>query len=394
MSDRTVPRDDDPRVAPPRPPLPPEQPARTAVARGRGVLPAALIGGILGAALAVGALFAIDALPSHETFTASTSTTLPSVAPAQASSPSTAVATIAAKAIPSIVTVEVGDGNGLTDRASASGSGVVYTANGLILTNNHVVEGAGFVRIVLSDGRIYQATVVGADPVTDLAVISIDASDLTPLQLANPSSYQIGDLAIAIGNPLGLYGGPSVTSGIISAFNRELEVTASERLFGLLQTDAPITRGSSGGALLDANGRLIGITTAIGLSDVGAEGLGFAVPVSIVQGVANDLIRDGVVRHAFIGVQVEPAFENIGGAQVPEGARILSFEGDTGIQDTGAEVGDIITAIDGISVIGVRDLIALLRTHRAGQTVTLSLLRDGNPIELDAVLGQRPPDQP
>jgi len=394
MNDRTVPRDEDPRVAPPRPPLPPEQPVRTPVARRRAVLPTALISGILGATLTVAALFAIDVLPPREVFTASTPTTLPSFAPAQAASPSTAVAAIAAKAIPSIVTVEIGEGDGRTDPASASGSGVVYTANGFILTNNHVVEGAGFVRAVLSDGRIYQATVVGTDPVTDLAVISIDAPDLTPLELANPSSYHIGDLAIAIGNPLGLYGGPSVTSGIISAFDRELQVTANEQLFGLLQTDAPITRGSSGGALLDANGRLIGITTAIGLSDVGAEGLGFAVPVNIVEGVANDLIRDGVVRHAFIGVQVEPAFEDIGGAQVPEGARIISFQGSTGIQDTGTQVGDIITAIDGTSVIGVRDLIALLRTHRAGQTVTLSLLRDGNPIELDAVLGQRPPDQP
>lgn len=339
------------------------------------------------------ALFAIGVLPPQETFMTSTATTLPSIAPAQASSPSTAVATIAARAIPSIVTVQIGEGNGRTDPASASGSGVVYTANGFILTNNHVVEDAGFVRTVLSDGRIYQATVVGTDPVTDLAVISIDAPDLTPLQLANPSSYRIGDLAVAIGNPLGLYGGPSVTSGIISAFNRELEVTANERLFGLLQTDAPITRGSSGGALLDATGRLIGITTAIGLSDVGAEGLGFAVPVSIVQGVANDLIRDGVVHHAFIGVQVEPAFEDIGGAQVPEGARIVSFEGSTGIQDTETKVGDIITAIDGTSVIGVNDLIALLRTHRAGQTITLSLLHNGNPIEVDAVLGERP-DQP
>ncbi|NIA25093.1 MAG: PDZ domain-containing protein [Gammaproteobacteria bacterium] len=390
MSDRTAPRDGDPRVAPPLPPLPPEQPGRAPVARRRNVLPAALVGGVLGAILTVAALFATDVLPPQETSTISTSTTLPSVSPAQASLPSMAIAAIADKAIPSIVTVEVGKGNGRTALASASGSGVVYTADGFILTNNHVLKDAGFVRAVLSDGRIYQATVVGTDPVTDLAVISIDAPDLTPLQLANPSSYHIGDLAIAIGNPLGLHGGPSVTSGIISAIDRRLQVTADETLFGLLQTDAPITRGSSGGALLDANGRLVGITTAIGLSDVGAEGLGFAVPVGIVQGVANDLIRDGVVHHAFIGVQVEPAFKDIGRAQVPEGARIVAFEGTTGIQDTGTQVGDIITAIDGTSVIGVADLIALLRTRRAGQTVTLSLLHDGIPIEVDAVLGQRP----
>ena len=270
---------------------------------------------------------------------------------------------------------------------------MVYTADGFILTNNHVVDDAGFVRAVFSDGRIYQATVVGTDPVTDLAVISVDAPGLAPVRLASPTTLNIGDLAIAIGNPLGLYGGPSVTSGIISAFDRELQVTSDRTLFGLLQTDAPITRGSSGGALLDAEGELIGITTAIGLSDVGAEGLGFAVPVSIVQGVANDLIREGVVHHAFIGVQVEPAFEDMDGAQVPEGARIVSFQGTTGIEGAGAAIGDIITAIDGTKVKGVTDLIALLRTRRAGQTISLSLLRNGSQIEIDAELGQRP-DQP
>lgn len=393
MRDRTVPASEDPMVAPLRPPQPPEQQSVSpAPRRNRSSLTAALIGGLIGAVLIVGALFAFGVLPPEQT-APSTPTTLPVAAAAIVPSSSSAVADIAARAIPSIVTVEVGDGNGRTDLASASGSGVVYTAGGFILTNNHVVEDAGFVRTVLSDGRIYQASVVGTDPVTDLAVISIGAPDLTPLRLANPASLSIGDLAIAIGNPLGLYGGPSVTSGIISAFDRELDVTANQTLFGLLQTDAPITRGSSGGALLDADGDLIGITTAIGLSDVGAEGLGFAVPVSIVQGVANDLIREGVVHHAFIGVQVEPAFEDIDGAQVPEGARIVSFQGSTGIEGAGTQIGDIIAAIDGTHVKGVGDLIALLRTRRAGQTITLSLLRNGTPLEIDAVLGQRP-DQP
>jgi putative serine protease PepD len=304
-----------------------------------------------------------------------------------------AVAAIASQAIPSVVTVEVGDGDGRTDLASASGSGVVYTSDGYILTNNHVVDGAGFVRVILSDGRVYQARVVGADALTDVAVISIDAPDLQALPLANPNDLHIGDLAIAIGNPLGLAGGPSVTSGIISAFDRQLQVTADENLFGLLQTDAPITRGSSGGALIDANGQLVGITTAIGISDVGAEGLGFAVPVGIVQGVANDLIRDGVVHHAFIGVEVQAAFTDQGDAQVPEGAQILSFLGDTGIEGSGAMVGDVITAIDGRHVKGTDDLIAILRTMRAGQTVTLTLLRDGSPIEITAQLAQRP-EQP
>lgn len=269
----------------------------------------------------------------------------------------------------------------------------MYTSSGYILTNNHVIDGAGFVRVILADGRVYQASIVGADALTDIAVIQIDAPDLRPLALANPDDLQIGDLAVAIGNPLGLNGGPSVTSGIISAFDRQLQVTADEDLFGLLQTDAPITRGSSGGALLDANGELIGITTAIGLSDVGAEGLGFAVPVSIVQGVANDLISDGVVHHAFIGVEVRPAFIDEGTAQVPEGAQITSFLGNTGIEDSGVQIGDVIAAINGQSVKGTDDLIAILRTMRAGQAVTLTLVRQGEQIEVSAQLAERP-DQP
>jgi putative serine protease PepD len=352
----------------------------------------ALVGGIVGAAITIGALFAFGVLPGSDQTTPST-TTLPQLASVDETVPTDAVAAIARGAIPSIVTVEIGQGDGRVDLATASGSGVVYTSGGYILTNNHVVDGAGFVRVILADGRVYQATVVGADALTDVAVISIDAPNLRPLPLANPDDLQIGDLAVAIGNPLGLNGGPSVTSGIISAFDRQLQVTADEDLFGLLQTDAPITRGSSGGALLNGNGELIGITTAIGLSDVGAEGLGFAVPVSIVQGVANDLIREGVVHHAFVGVEVQPAFADQGSAQVPEGAQIISFLGDTGIQDSGVQVGDVITAINGHSVKGTDDLIAILRTMRAGQTVTLTLLRAEEQIDISVQLAQRP-DQP
>ncbi len=363
-----------PGLVPDLPPPPPEQPAPqpSAARRTRRLLPrplfggliGTLVGGFVGAAITIGALFAFGVLPGTDQTTPPT-TTLPQLASVDETVPTDAVAAIANGAIPSIVTVEVGEGNGRVDLATASGSGVVYTSGGYILTNNHVVDGAGFVRVILADGRVYQATVIGADALTDVAVISIDAPDLRPLPLANPDDLKIGDLAVAIGNPLGLSGGPSVTSGIISAFDRQLQVTADEHLFGLIQTDAPITRGSSGGALLDAKGELIGITTAIGLSDVGAEGLGFAVPVSIVQGVANDLIRDGVVHHAFIGVEVQPAFVDQGSAQVPEGAEILSFLGDTGIQDNGVQVGDVIAAINGRSVKGTDDLIAILRTMRA-----------------------------
>jgi S1-C subfamily serine protease len=294
---------------------------------------------------------------------------------------------------PSIVTVEVGNGSGVDGLAAGTGSGVVFSDDGYVLTNNHVVEDADFVRVILLDGRIYQADIVGTDPLTDVAVIRVDAPDLKPIELANIANVRVGDPAIAIGNPLGLRGGPSVTSGIVSAFNRRLTVTATEELYGLIQTDAPITRGSSGGALLDGEGRLIGITTAIGVSDVGAEGLGFAVPVNIVVGIAEDLIADGEVQHAFLGIVGENAFElTEDNARLPTGARIASVEPDSAIGAAGAQPGDTIVTLDGASVANMNELVAMLRTYRAGETVSVALLRGDETVEILVTLDRRPDD--
>src|SRR5690606_25347465 len=149
--------------------------------------------------------------------------------------------------------------------------GVVYSEDGHILTNHHVIESATDVEVIFSDGVIYPAEIVGSDPLTDIAVISAERPDVTPIRLGTEADLVIGERTVAVGNPLGLLGGPSVTSGILSASGRSLLVERDRWLYGLLQTDAPITRGSSGGALLDEEAKLIGITTAIGGSDVGAE---------------------------------------------------------------------------------------------------------------------------
>jgi serine protease DegQ len=224
-------------------------------------------------------------------------------------------------------------------------------------------------------------------------VIRVDAPDLKPIELADIANVRVGDPAIAIGNPLGLRGGPSVTSGIVSAFNRRLTVTTTEELYGLIQTDAPITRGSSGGALLDGQGRLIGITTAIGVSDVGAEGLGFAVPVNIVVGIAEDLIADGEVQHAFLGIVGENAFElTEDNARLPTGARISSVEPDSAIGAAGAQPGDTIVTLDGASVANMNELVAMLRTYRAGETVSVALLRGDETVEILVILDRRPDD--
>ncbi len=365
----------------------------------------AVLGGLIGSLLTVGALSLAGVFSEPETVPTTTTVTsapatvqVPQPAPVPVPAPApgegtTAVAVIAELVRPSIVTVEIGSGDGVTDLANGTGSGVVYSADGYLLTNNHVVEDAEFVRVVLLDGRIYQAEVVGTDPLTDIAVLQVTAPNLIPIEFADIEQVRIGDPAIAIGNPLGLGGGPSVTSGIVSAFNRRLRVTASEELYGLIQTDAPITRGSSGGALLDGEGRLIGITTAIGVSDVGAEGLGFAVPTNVVIGIAEDLIDDGEVMHAFLGIVGEDAFElTEDDARLPTGARIFSVETDSAIGDAGAQTGDIIVAVDGAPVANMNELVAMLRTYRAGETVQVGLLREGEIIDVRVVLDRRPDD--
>jgi S1-C subfamily serine protease len=179
------------------------------------------------------------------------------------------------------VTVEVSNVNSGDFVADASGSGVVIDASGTIVTNQHVVDGALRYQVLFADGRTYTATLIGEDALTDLAVLKVETTGLTPIALGSSRAMSIGDLTIAVGSPLA-EGGPSVTVGVLSAFDRRVRTSDDSELFGLLQTDAPITRGSSGGALVDGEGRLIGITSAIAVSDVGAEGLGFAIPVEMV----------------------------------------------------------------------------------------------------------------
>ena len=393
-----------PRPAPASPPPPPQAtptPApirhRRAASSGTGrTILAAILGGLIGSLLTVAALSVTGVFSDPDAVTTTTTTVTVEPATAEVSVPppaagTTAVAAIAELVRPSIVTVEVGNGDGVDGLAAGTGSGVVFSEDGYVLTNNHVVEDSEFVRVILLDGRIYQAEVVGTDPLTDVAVIKVVAPNLTPIELAQIENVRIGDPAIAIGNPLGLRGGPSVTFGIVSAFNRRLTVTATEELYGLIQTDAPITRGSSGGALLDGQGRLIGITTAIGVSDVGAEGLGFAVPVNIVVGIAEDLIANGEVQHAFLGIVGENAFElTEDNARLPTGARIASIEPDSAIGTAGAEPGDVIVTLDDVLVANMNELVSLLRTYRAGETVEVSMLRGNETIEILVVLDRRP----
>ncbi|MFQ5947892.1 MAG: S1C family serine protease [Acidimicrobiia bacterium] len=305
----------------------------------------------------------------------------------------TSAAAVARRVRPSIATVEIGSGDSETFVAEGSGSGVVFSDDGLLITNEHVVADSEGVRVIFPDGRAYSAEVVGTDPLTDLAVIQIDATGLTPIELGSLDEQEIGDLAIAVGSPLGLEGGPSVTVGVISAFDRRVGIGTDDELFGMLQTDAPITRGSSGGALVDSRGRLIGITTAIGVSDVGAEGLGFAIPVGLVTRIAQDLIEFGRAKHAFLGITGSTFFEQTeDGATVPAGVIVAGVLEETAAEADGLEPGDRIITVDGEEVTTMERLVVGLRSYRVGDQVAFQIDRNGTPLTITITLQERPQD--
>ena len=316
---------------------------------------------------------------------------------------STEVVSIAELATKTIVQVQVGtlseDGEFFS---AGGGSGVVITDEGLIMTNHHVIDNSTEVRVIFEDGRLYEATIIGSDKLTDIGLIKINASNLIPIAIGNSDNMLVGDLAVAIGHPLTLGAAPTVTTGVVSALERRLDVggdtmDSAVTLFGLIQTDAPITRGSSGGALINKNGELIGITTAIATADVRAEGLGFAVPVNLALGIAEDLISDGKILHAFLGILGAQHFETAAdGARVFSGVfiqELYSPGGETfAIGKAGALPGDVIKTINGENVKTLDGLITILRTKRAGDQVEIQIMRDSQAITLVFQLDLRPSD--
>jgi S1-C subfamily serine protease len=264
--------------------------------------------------------------------------------------------------------------------------------DGYIITNNHVVEDSTDFEVTFEDGRIYTAELIGTDPLTDLAVLQISADNLVPVEFGSADSLEIGDPAIAVGNPLGQEGGASVSVGIVSAFERTVEFGDNSRLFGMLQTDAAINSGSSGGALVNADGQLIGITSAIGVSQAGPEGIGYAIPVELVQRITSEIIETGDVQHPFLGVEISTYLEEApDGAIVPAGAEIqVITSGDSAAGTAGLQVGDIIVRIGDKPIQDQTDLILAVRLNRVGDEVTFEVLRDGETMSFDVVMGQRP----
>ena len=316
---------------------------------------------------------------------------------------STEIVSIAEVATKTIVQVEVGQLDENEEFISVGGgSGVVINENGLIITNHHVINGADGVRVIFEDGRMYEGQIIGSDQLTDVGLIQIDKTGLTPINIGDSTGIFVGDLAVAIGHPLTLGAAPTVTTGVVSALDRRLDVgndamNAAVTLFGLIQTDAPITRGSSGGALLNKDGELIGITTAIATADVGAEGLGFAIPINLALNIVEDLLDDGRVLHAFLGILGAQYFEVADdGARVFSGVYIEELYGPSNdmyaIGKAGALPGDIIKKVNENSVKTLDQLITILRSMRAEDPITIEILRDGNSIVLDFQLDLRPSD--
>lgn len=370
------------RVGPERVgPDPPNQPRRDPWAIAMGIVGGVLLG--TGLTFAILGYMGVFEEPVPPTIPPAPVLTVPTdSAPPPTFGDDVSMASVAARVAPSTVAVEVG-----SFLASGSGSGVVYGDNGYIITNNHVIEAGSDVAVVFTDGARFPAEVIGSDPVTDIGVLRVDRADLVPIDIGSSDSLTIGEPTVAVGNPLGLEGGPTVTSGIVSALDRSLAIPGEEVLYGLVQTDAPIAPGSSGGALVDAAGQLVGITTAIAVSDVGSVDLGFAVPTDIAIGIANDLIDTGEVRHALLGIDGDTALAEEDGAEYPVGVLVESVTDDSAYQQAGGQQNDVIVEIDGVSVNTFDGLLARLRRLREGQTVPVRILRSDANTTLDVTLG-------
>jgi len=269
------------------------------------------------------------------------------------------------------------------------GSGFIITEDGYILTNAHVVLGSTEIKVAMEDGKIFQGEVRGLDSILDIAVLKIKASNLPLPEIAKNNNLKIGQMAIAIGSPLGLVGGPTVTAGVISALNRSIqtEVTFME---GLIQTDAAINPGNSGGPLINSSGVVIGINSAI---IPFAQGIGFAIPIQAAMWAAEQLIEHGeIVRPwiSFNAVDVNPKLVAYYDLPTEKGVVVTNVIPKSEADRSGIEVADILIRMDDIDINNVRDLIKVLTKHKVGDTVTMEFFRGQKKVKINTVLEAAP----
>ena len=376
------------------------------------------ISGILGASLVVGICFGVPSIknkliPSNtntenttikqnsiETSTNQT-TNLDTSSLNSLEAFSEATTTIAKKVQPSIVgiTVEysVNTFFGTNGTVSASGSGVIVSEDGYILTNNHVVNSsstssfyqlsdATSIKVSLyNDSTPYEAKIVGTDELTDLAVIKIEKSGLIPAELGSSDSVEVGAFAMAIGTPLGLES--SVTTGIVSATNREITDSDGKKYI-LIQTDAAINSGNSGGALVNSYGQVVGINT-LKASGSGIEGISFAIPINSAKSIYTELIEYGKVKRPYIGIGTVDVTEQLAEYyNLPVGVYIKSIEDFSAAQKAGLKVGDIITQVDETTVTTLEELNKIKYTHSIGDTIKLKVVRDNQELDISLTLGE------
>jgi serine protease DegQ len=269
------------------------------------------------------------------------------------------------------------------------GSGVIVSQSGYILTNNHVVEGADEIEVILNDSRHTRAKVIGTDPDSDLAVLKIDLDKLPTIVLGNSDALQVGDQVLAIGNPFGV--GQTVTSGIVSALGRnQLGINTFENF---IQTDAAINPGNSGGALVDTNGNLLGINTAIYSRSGGSMGIGFAIPVSTAKQVLEGLVKDGQVTRGWIGVEpndLSPELAETFSTKVTEGVIITGVLQNGPAAKAGVKPGDVIEAIGDRKIADVTQLLSVVASLKPGNAAHFTINRKSEKVELEVTPGVRP----
>ena len=272
-----------------------------------------------------------------------------------------------------------------------AGSGVIFDQRGYLITNNHVVENARNIQVSLPDGRTFTSVkVVGRDPATDLAVLKIEGPNLPSVPLGNSDDLRVGDWVIAIGNALGLQGGPTVTAGVVGATGRSIREQNGARLDELIQTDAAINPGNSGGPLINLSGQVIGINTAI---DTRGQGIGFAISINSAKPILDDLIQRGRVVRPFLGVNVSditPIVRNRLSLTTTEGAIIAGVQNRGPAEQAGMRVNDVVTGFNGKPVKDLKALLQAIRQSKPGDRVEVTILRDGKEQTLTVTLGETP----
>ncbi len=301
---------------------------------------------------------------------------------------SNAVIGAAEKVNPSVVNIEIFQpqrGRNQRSQRNGSGSGFVITPDGFILTNSHVVDGASKVEVTLADGQRSEAQIIGNDPETDLAVVRINAPNLVPVAFGDSQKIRVGQLAIAIGNPYGFQ--YSVTAGVVSALSRSLRSRTGRLIDNIIQTDAALNPGNSGGPLVNSRGEVIGVNTAMILP---AQGISFAIAINTAKFVAGKLIKEGRIRRSYIGVagQVVPIHRRLVryyNLPVETGVHVVSIEPDSPALRAGVQEGDVIVSFDDHPIAGIDDLHRLLTDNRTGVRSMLTVIRRSEKHLIDVV---------